>query len=321
LETFYEATPNLLERSAIALGFFDGVHPGHQVVIGKAVAEAKAMGITPAAVTFKDHPRALTRGQAPLLLTDIDERLQYFADLGVEAALVLSFTEDLCRLSPREYVENMLVRAMGAKAISVGYNHHFGKDREGDPALLSVLGKEFDFAVFVAPMVFVEELEVSSTRIREHVGNCQMDLAKQLLSRPYAVIGEVVRGEGRGRKIGFPTANIAHHPFKMLPGRGVYAGFARLEDERVLPCVVNIGYKPTFKDKVAGQTTTEDMTVEVHILDFDEDLYGKRLDVRFLKHLRAEMKFAGVDALIAQITADCAVARDYLSSVESRQPA
>ena len=203
METFYTATPGLLKKSAIALGFFDGVHLGHQVVIGKAVEEAKRLGVPAGVVTFKDHPRALTRGFSPLLLTVIEQRLELFKKLGVEATLVLSFTEDLCRLSPREYVQNILVGSMGAKSISVGYNHHFGKDREGDPALLSGLGQELDFSVHVAPMVFVDGAEVSSSRVRDLVINCKVDQATKVLSRPYALIGEVVRGEGQRPKTWF----------------------------------------------------------------------------------------------------------------------
>ncbi|HEY9714406.1 MAG TPA: hypothetical protein V6C72_13125, partial [Chroococcales cyanobacterium] len=161
METFYDAKPGLLKQAAVALGFFDGVHPGHQQVIGTAVKEAKRIGATAAVVTFKDHPRTLTRGASPLLLTTIDQKLELFERLGVDAVLVLSFTEDLCKLSPREYVETVLVRAMGAKSISVGYNHHFGRDREGDPALLKIMGAELGFDVHVAPMVYVDGDEVS----------------------------------------------------------------------------------------------------------------------------------------------------------------
>src|SRR5271154_3492422 len=141
LKTYYEASPGLIDRSAIALGFFDGVHLGHQVVIGTAVQEARKQGLKATVVTFKDHPRTLTQGARPLILTPIDERLLLCEQLGIEAVLVLSFTEELCRLSPSEYVQNILIGAAGAKLISVGYNHHFGRDREGNPQLLAKFGK------------------------------------------------------------------------------------------------------------------------------------------------------------------------------------
>lgn len=203
METFYEATPGLLGKSAIALGFFDGVHPGHQVVIGKAVEEARRSGATAAVITFKDHPRLLTRGSSPLLLTVIEQRLELFAELGVEATLALSFTEDLCKLSPREYVQMVLKDAMGAQFISVGYNHHFGRDREGNPALLKRLGEEMGFSVHVAPMVTVDGEEISSSRVRELLMQGDLERAAKLLTHPFAIYGRVVRGEGHRPPSGF----------------------------------------------------------------------------------------------------------------------
>jgi len=306
LEIFYEANANLLAKSAIALGFFDGVHPGHQVVIGKAVAEAKRLGVPAGVVTFKDHPRALTRGNAPLLLTVIEQRLELFEKLGIDATLALSFTEDLCRLSPREYVETILVQGMGARSISVGYNHHFGRDREGNPDLLRTLGEELGFCLHVAPMVFVDGNEVSSSRVRELVTTGEIELAAKILSRPYAVLGDIVHGEGRGKKIGFATANLAVSEVQLLPGRGVYAGRARLDGEALLPAVINVGYRPTFANNPEG------LLIEVHILDFDRDIYGKRMQVEFLKFIRAEQKFDGIESLRRQITADCLTAREFV---------
>jgi len=252
LETFYEAKPGLLQQSAVALGFFDGVHPGHQVVISKAVEEARRIGATPAVITFRDHPRLLTRGASPLLLTVIEQRLELFAELGVEATLALSFTEDLCRLTPRQYVQSVLLDAMGARSISVGHNHHFGRDREGDPELLKKFGTEMNFDVHVAPMVYVDGLEVSSSRVRECVLSGDVQTAKQLLTRPYAILGEVIQGEGRGRKIGFPTANLSLYEYQCVPQRGVYMGTARLEDGSKLTSVINVGYRPTFKPVPEG---------------------------------------------------------------------
>jgi riboflavin kinase/FMN adenylyltransferase len=322
LETFYEAKPGLLSKSSIALGFFDGVHLGHQVVIGNAVRRARELGVVPGVVTFRDHPRTLTQGQAPLLLTVIEQRLALFEQLGVEQALVLSFNEELCRLSPREYVENILVGSMGAKSISVGYNHHFGRDREGNPELLQALGRELGFDVQIAPAVYIDGLEISSSKIRESLLEGNMDLAKELLSRPYALYGQVVSGDGRGRKVGFPTANLSLYEFQALPQKGVYAGTVSFENASALPCVINVGYRPTFK-KMQRTSEMEDsapigeekqigIVVEVHIFDLDQDLYGKWLDVSFHRFLRPEQKFADVDALRAQIAIDCASTREFL---------
>jgi riboflavin kinase / FMN adenylyltransferase len=321
LETFYDATPGLLEKSAIALGFFDGVHPGHQVVIGKAVEEAKKIGATATVVTFKDHPRLLTRGSSPLLLTVIEQRLELFAQLGVELTLALSFTEDLCKLTPREYVQMVLKDSLGARSISVGYNHHFGRDREGNPALLKVLGAEYGFQVHVAPMVLLDDVEVSSSRVRELVIEGDVETAGRLLTHPFAIYGEVVHGEGRGRKLGFPTANMKLYEYQCVPKRGVYAGKARLTASRIVPCVINVGYRPTFKRTEGANANggPEDMLVEVHILDFDEDLYDQKFSVDFLKYLRPEQKFDGIEALKRQIGLDCLTAQEYVRSIDNKQ--
>jgi len=323
LETFYEAKPGQLSKSSIALGFFDGVHLGHQIVIGNAVRRARELGVVPGVVTFRDHPRTLTQGAAPLLLTVIEQRLALFEKLGVEKALVLSFNEELCRLSPQEYVEDILVGAMGAKSISVGFNHHFGRDREGNPELLEALGRVHGFDVQIAQAVYMDGLEVSSSKIRECLIEGDMDLAKKLLSRPYALYGQVVEGAGRGKQVGFPTANLSHYKFQALPKTGVYAGRVTIENGRALPCIINAGYRPTFKKmqrepELQGSSDPEaekqsEVVVEVHIFDLNQDLYGKWLDVSFHKFLRPEQKFADIDALRAQIASDCASAREFLA--------
>ena len=315
METFFEAKPGLLSQSAIALGFFDGVHAGHKEVIGSALLEARRLGVTPGVVTFRDHPRTLTQGSTPLLLTVIEQRLSLFEELGVEAALVLCFDEELCRLTPREYVENILVGAMGAKSISVGYNHHFGRDREGNPDLLKELGGELGFSVKVAQEVDIGGQEVSSSRIREALFGGQLERANNLLSRPYAVYGHVIKGDGRGRSIGFPTANLSLYEFQVIPQIGVYAGKVAIGNHKHIPCVINVGHRPTFKENQKGDR--ERPIVEVHVLNFDEDLYGKSVDVSFCKKLRNEQKFAGIDELKKQISLDCQAAVSYFQDHNS----
>ncbi|MCA9804225.1 MAG: bifunctional riboflavin kinase/FAD synthetase [Cyanobacteria bacterium HKST-UBA02] len=308
METYFEARPKLVEASAIALGFFDGVHPGHRVVIETAVSEARRLGVKAGVVTFKDHPRALTRGQSPMLLTVIEQRLALFEALGVEVALVLSFTEELCLKSPQAYVEDVLVGAMGARSISVGHNHHFGKDREGDADLLRSLGKDLGFSVNAAEMVHINGKEVSSSRIRSLVAEGKMQEALELLCHPFAVLGEVSRGDGRGRTIGVPTANLDLYQYQMIPKKGVYAGRARIHGANAIDCVINVGTRPTFKDASGGDRPT----VEAHLLDCDMDLYGKSLEITFLEFLRDERKFAGAEELTAQIKEDIEKARNFL---------
>ncbi len=295
----------------MALGFFDGVHLGHQAVIATTIKEARSKGITPAVVTFKDHPRALTDGNSPLLLTVINQRLAIFEKLGVEAALVLTFTEELCKLSAREYVETVLVGSMGAKVISVGFNHHFGRRREGDPQLLIQFGQALDFTVQIARPVFLDNVEVSSSKIRESLNTANLDLANKLLSRPFSMLGKVITGEGRGTKLGFPTANLQTSPFQTMPAVGVYAVKVRVSDENTLySAVVNIGHRPTFNEQ---QDATMPL-LEVHILNFQGDLYNKNLEVYFHKYLRPEKKFSELEALKDQIRTDCDIAQKYLSS-------
>jgi riboflavin kinase/FMN adenylyltransferase len=316
LEVFYEPKPSLVDRSAIALGFFDGVHPGHQVVIKKAVDEARRLDGRAGVVTFRDHPRGLTRGQAPLLLSVIEERLELFQNLGVEFALVLTFSEELCRLSPRQYVETMLLDCLGAKSISVGHNHHFGRDREGDADMLRSIGSERDFVVHAADMVYVDGLEVSSSRIRDLVIGKNLDLASRLLSRPFSLRGTIVKGDQRGRTLGFPTANVRPAFNQLVPPPGVYAGFAEVvggTDHEKRLCVINIGVRPTFKNPELSPGALEpNFTVEAHLLDFDGDIYDRVLKVEFHKHLRDERKFDGLDALKEQIARDCQLARHSL---------
>ncbi|MBU6452488.1 MAG: bifunctional riboflavin kinase/FAD synthetase [Cyanobacteria bacterium REEB67] len=322
MEIFFEPHASLVDSSAIALGFFDGVHPGHQVVIKKAVDEARRLGVKAGVVTFRDHPRGLIQGKPPLLLTVIEQRLELFAALGVDVALVLTFSEELCRLSPQEYVEKMLVETMGAKSISVGHNHHFGRDREGDAELLTRFGEKRDFVVHAAPMVYVNGHEVSSSRIRKAVNAKDIELANELLSRPYCLRGEVVHGAERGRKLGFPTANILPAFNQLVPPVGVYAGRVKLDQSadhgaasgKCVPAVINIGYRPTFNNPLETA-----VTIEAHLLDFHGDLYDRMLEVQFLKFLRDEQKFDGLPALTAQIELDCLTARTFLLEKAERQ--
>lgn len=304
MEVFYDFKPGLIKQSALALGFFDGVHPGHQVVIKKAIEEAKRLNVTPAVVTFTDHPRSLTTGSAPKLLTLVEQRLKLFEELGAEAALALTFREEICKMTPQEYVQKVLLEAMGARSISVGINHRFGRNREGSPDLLAELGQKHGFVVHTAKMVTSDNLEVSSSAIRQAVSAGNVELASQLISRPHAVLAKVIRGDQRGRQLGFPTANLAISPVQVIPPPGVYAGFY-LDEQKRLPTVINIGYRPTV-------TNDSKLTVEAHILDFNQDLYDKTISVQFCHRLRDEMKFNGIEELKAQIQKDCDTARQLL---------
>ncbi len=302
MDIYYESKPGLLKQSALALGYFDGVHCGHQAVIKKAVEDGRRLGIPAAVVTFKEHPRLLTLGKSPALLTTLEQRLALFAQLGLDATLVLSFTDELCRLSPSRYVETVLVKSLGARCVAVGFNHHFGSNREGNPALLEQLGYKFAFEVGVVQPLLLDGLEVSSSRIREALVKGDVGVARKLLGRTFTVASEVIQGDRRGRKLGFPTANLFISDTQILPGRGVYAGLACLPDGSRLPAVVNLGYRPTV-------TAGAFLTAEVHILDFQGELYGQSIQVEFWQFLRNETKFACINDLKRQISKDCLSAR------------
>ncbi len=307
MNIFYEIKPGLLKESSIALGFFDGVHPGHQAVIKSAVDAAARLKVTPALVTFKDHPRTRVLGHSPKLLTVVEQRLELFQSLGIETTLMLDFTEEICRLSPADYIKQVLIDCAGARSISVGFNHTFGRNREGTPDVLREEGLKLGFEVHVAESVSLAGMEVSSSKVREAVTEGQMDLAGKLLGRPFAVRGRVVRGAGRGAGIGFPTANLAVSDCQLLPLQGVYAGMARLDDRRLVPCVINLGVRPTVSDDNV-------VSVEAHLLDFDGDLYDRTLAVEFWQHLRPETRFKSIDELKNQIALDVQAARATLST-------
>jgi riboflavin kinase / FMN adenylyltransferase len=311
METFYEVKPGLIEQSAIALGFFDGVHIGHQAVIKAAVAQARQLKIPAAVATFADHPRILTIGKSPELLTSRQQRFDLLAALGIDVVLALPFTEGICRMEPEEYVQKILLGCLGAKAISVGLNHRFGRDRLGDAELLSKLGRENGFTVQVTPGVYIGALEISSSRIRSALKEGNLDLAAQLLGRPYAIAGQVLHGDRRGRTMGFPTANIELCPHQLLPLSGVYAAYVQLPDKRKLPAVVNLGVRPTVN-------SNHQVSAEAHILHFNQDIYDAYVSVEFIKHIRAEQKFDGLDALQAQITVDCRKADQLLAAIEGK---
>lgn len=314
VKVFTDLAPHLIENSSLAIGFFDGVHPGHQEVIQQAIRHSRESGAVPAIVTFREHPRTLTLGKSPPLLTLPEQRLALFEAMGIKAVLLLSFTEDLCRLSPEDYVRNVLVNSMDARFISIGYNHRFGRNREGTPQLLEELGKRFNFTIAVTGEILIDGQEVSSSRIREKLREGQVREAEKLLGRPYSIIGQIVKGYQRGRTLGFPTANIECPEELIVPKIGVYAGWLEVkgEQEQLLPCVINIGYRPTIHDHAQ-------LSIEAHALDFSGNLYDKQVALHFLDRLREEIKFPDLDLLKKQIEQDCQRSRQLLQDRQNNQ--
>ena len=286
--------------SAVALGAFDGIHLGHRAILARAVALARQHGLAAVACTFDRHPlEVLQPERAPLPITTLEERLELIAAIGVDATLVLPFTADLARVEPEAFVADVLGRRLSAREVVVGFNHRFGRGARGDAALLGELSGAGGFRVHVMPPLQVDSVPVSSSEIRIALQVGDVQRAARFLGRPYSVAGEVVAGDGRGRTLGFPTANVkADRP--VLVARGVYSAGAEV-DGRAWRAVVNVGVRPTFGDNA--------LAVEAHVLDFSGNLYGRRVTLRFVARIRDELKFSSVDALRGQIARDVAAAR------------
>ncbi|MBN2909373.1 bifunctional riboflavin kinase/FAD synthetase [Polycladomyces sp. WAk] len=291
---------------ALAIGYFDGVHRGHQAVIRQARRMAQERGIQTAVMTFHPHPReVLGRVKMSRYLTPLPEKLEQFAQLGVDRTYVMRFDRDFAGLSRESFVEEVLI-PLRVQAVAVGFNFRFGHRAQGCAQDLGVLAKNRFLAQVVMP-VGVEGVTVSSTHLRHALGNGEIELARRILGRPYTVKGTVVHGDKRGRTIGFPTANVQPAEPYLIPKNGVYVVQVR-RNGRIETGVMNIGTRPTFDDPVPRHT------LEVHLFDVNEDLYGQTLEVAFLHFLREEKRFDSVDALVKQIQEDVAQARNWLTT-------
>jgi riboflavin kinase/FMN adenylyltransferase len=290
----------------LAAGTFDGVHLGHQALIRRAMEEASACGGTVVVMTFDRHPASLLRPEkAPKLLTRNDGKIALLAEMVVPALLLLEFTSDLAGVPAREFIASLVAACSPLHAFCVGRQWTFGKGGEGNVALLKELGAERKFEVIQIDPVVAADSPISSTRIREAIASGDFAESSACLGRPFLLSGTVVSGAGLGSKIGFPTANLEVSGMQ-LPPNGVYAVSVHREG-RVDPGVANIGVRPTV------DPTTSKRTVEVHLFDFSEDLVGKELSLEFVKFLRGEERFSGLDALKGQISKDCERARAILS--------
>ena len=286
-----------------AFGAFDGIHLAHAKILDTAVERARALGVSAVACTFDPHPTAVLRPEkAPVPIATLEENLARIAERGLDATLVIPFTRDFSRMEAETFVDEALVRTLGAREVVVGFNHTFGSGARGTAVLLRELGVRRGFVTHVLPPLQVNGLTVSSSAIREALRDGDVEQARAFLGRPYSLTGTVRRGAGRGRTLGFPTANLKPDRPLVLAA-GVYAARARWEDRRA-EAVVNIGYRPTFEES--------QYWVEAYLFDFAGDLYDRTLTLDFLGRIRAEMKFPGVEALTAQVRADMAEARRLL---------
>jgi riboflavin kinase/FMN adenylyltransferase len=291
---------------AVTIGNFDGVHVGHRALVAAAVEQARARDGTAVVLTFDPHPaRVLRRDRAPAALTTLAQKEELLAALGVDRLAVLPFDAALAALDPEAFAREVLAEALGARHVVVGESFRFGHRRAGDAGTLVALGARLGFEVQAKAPVLALGEPVSSSRVREALGRGDVRAARAMLGRPYFVDAVVVRGAGRGRTIGVPTANLEGDN-EVLPQRGVYAARCRVPGGRWSGAVVNVGYRPTFDNGP--------LTVEAHLLDFDGDLYGARVRLEFHERVRGEQRFGGADALVARIREDVAVARALLSS-------
>src|SRR4026209_2091862 len=288
----------------LAIGVFDGVHRGHQAVISTSAEHARSANGTPVVVTFNPHPMKVLRPrEAPHLLTATQHKIKLIRALGVQHLLVIKFDKTFAATAPEDFVQQLVTHSKPLREICVGHEWSFGKGRRGNLALLRKLGAQFDFEVVGIPPVTLGNGElVSSTAIRHAVETGDLAKAAEMLGREYTILGTVVRGDDLGKKIGFPTANLSAHS-EQFPPNGVYFAEARL-DGVAYPGVVNLGYRPTMS---SGRS---DRILEIYLLDFDREIYGKDLELRFARYLRAEKKFENVDALVRQIERDVQQARE-----------
>ena len=295
--------------SVVTIGVYDGVHRGHQVGVGRTVALARDRGAAPVVVTFAPHPMEVVHPAAvPPALSTLEHRLDLLEALGVDATLVLPFTVEVSRWSPEEFVDRVLVRALGAVGVLVGEDFRFGHRAAGDVELLRRLGLEHGFEA-EGIILAGDGDRWSSTRARALVLAGNVEAAAQVLGRPHRVEGEVVHGDHRGREIGYPTANLAVAPGVCIPADGVYAGWLlrSADDRRRLPGAISVGTNPTF-DGVARR-------VETYVLDRDDlDLYGQRVAVDFLARLRPTVRFDSAADLVAQMRLDVDRARELTAS-------
>lgn len=291
------------EGFVVTQGTFDGVHLGHQHVLKQVVNIAKAYQKPSLLITFYPHPRLVINPNdtSIKLLSSIEEKAKNILDMGIDYVLVLSFTHEISQYSPEKFVQDILVSKLNVKCMVVGYDHRFGKNRSGGFAELTEFSTKYNFEVKEIPASEIDEIAVSSTRIRKAIANGNLNEATELLGKPYTLTGTVVEGQKLGRQLGYPTANIAiDEPHKLIPPNGVYLGFVTIQNIKY-KIMLNIGVRPT----VDGTR----QTIEAHIIDFNEDIYNQKFTLYLVQFLREEIRFNGLEALKIQLQKDESITR------------
>jgi riboflavin kinase / FMN adenylyltransferase len=288
-------------RSVVTIGVFDGIHIGHQRIIAHAVQRAHELSLQSVLLTFDPHPSEVVRpGSHPAVLTGQERKAELIEELGIDVLCVQPFTLDFSRRTAEEFVHDVLVEHLHAAVVVVGENFRFGNKAAGDVELLDRLGRTFGFTVEPAPLVASDGTVFSSTYVRACVDAGDVTAARQALGRPHRLEGVVVRGDQRGRELGFPTANLMTAKHAAFPADGVYAGWL-VRGKQQLPAAVSVGTNPTFSGR--------ERRVEAYVLDFSGDLYGERVAIDFVEHLRPMIKFNGIDDLLVAMNDDVARTR------------
>ena len=310
-----------LKQRAVTIGVFDGVHMGHRALIGRLISEARNRSLTATVITFANHPQSVLNPPSPPLLTTVEERLELLAELGVDETVVLPFTIELSRLTAEQFCREILVGKLACKLLVVGDDFALGYRREGTVAKLKELGKQLGFEVIVVSPVTSEGIRVSSSEIRQLLLQGDVERANELLGKPYRIVGDVVKGAGRGRKLGFPTINLKVEPEKLLPRFGVYAGKVSVAQsdktnfalptshpaQHSFDAAAYIGQRPTF-----GET---EPAVEAYLLDFNGVVpEGAKVTLELVAFIRPDQKFDSADALIEQMNRDVQAVREKLGA-------
>ncbi len=296
---------NILRGTVLTLGVFDGLHLGHQRIMQTVVESAKANKLVPTVITFDPHPRAVLHPEnSPPLLQTLDQRLANFEVLGIEQAIVVRFDKDFAAQDAKTFLHDIVHERLQAREVFLGKGFAFGKNRSGNITLLREMSRKLGFFADEVAEVRLRGTRISSSKIRQLLAEGRVNLARRMLGRPYGVEGQIIHGFERGRTIGFPTANL-HPRNRVIPKYGVYAT-ANLIDSVWRRSITNVGVRPTFEDE-------KNPSIESYVFDFDGDLYGDVLRVRFLHRIRDERKFSGIDELRAQIERDTHRALNYFS--------
>jgi riboflavin kinase/FMN adenylyltransferase len=306
-----ESRPLPWRHPVLALGNFDGVHRGHVKITERVRRAADERAASAVAMTFDPHPsRVIRPDKAPPLLMTTQQKLEALSKAGIQGVAIVRFTSEMSRWDPETFVRAVLVEWMRATEVWVGANFLFGRDRSGNFSMLRSLGARYGFRAEKIDPVRYKDFVVSSTRVRRLIAEGRVDEAGALLGHHYYVDGSVIQGQRRGRQLGFPTANLCSDN-ELMPPAGVYATVAQI-DGIFYPSVTNLGVRPTFEEANTGRGQ---VTVEAHLFDFEQDLYGRRLRLEFVQRLRDERRFESVDALKAQIGVDCAQTRALFDSM------